>query len=260
MEVKCPDCGYWQKSMAAYSDEIGGNSIYQCLGCGHEFTEFETDGWRKGEPPCDKEMGDKSCLDCDNPSCPEFEKWADNDNVFGVKEQLDGCINYIIDNRIRKWVKQFLLERIPDYIWTCPASSTGKYHPEYALGEGGLIRHKRAAVQIALSLFEAESLHNFTQLEKDMIIAALILHDGKKNGETGKDWNAYKRHGQILAGEIQEECEKGSIRWQIAELIRTHMGHWSNPAPETELQKFVHLCDYLASRKFLEVNFDEIKV
>jgi uncharacterized protein YbgA (DUF1722 family) len=27
-------------------------------------------------------------------------------------------------------------------------------------------------------------------------------------------------------------------------------------APQTKLEKFVHLCDYLASRKCLEMNFD----
>lgn len=30
------------------------------------------------------------------------------------------------------------------------------------------------------------------------------------------------------------------------------------PTPKTKYQKFVHLCDYLASRKFLEVNFNKI--
>lgn len=28
------------------------------------------------------------------------------------------------------------------------------------------------------------------------------------------------------------------------------------PKPQTEMQKFTHLCDYLASRKMLEVNFN----
>ena len=43
------------------------------------------------------------------------------------------------------------------------------------------------------------------------------------------------------------------------------MGEWNTdyktkeevlPLPESEMQKFTHLCDYLASRKMLEVNFD----
>jgi hypothetical protein len=43
------------------------------------------------------------------------------------------------------------------------------------------------------------------------------------------------------------------------------MGQWNYdykskkavlPKPKTGKQFFVHMCDYLASRKFLEVNFD----
>ena len=35
---------------------------------------------------------------------------------------------------------------LPDYFFEIPASSTGKYHPSYALGTGGLVRHTKAAV------------------------------------------------------------------------------------------------------------------
>ena len=34
-----------------------------------------------------------------------------------------------------------LLDNLPEYIWHVGASSTGKYHPAYSLGEGGLMRH-----------------------------------------------------------------------------------------------------------------------
>ena len=47
----------------------------------------------------------------------------------------------------------------------------------------------------------------------------------------------------------------------IAGMIRSHMGQWNAdasgreflPKPETKEQKFVHQCDYLASRKFITV-------
>lgn len=59
---------------------------------------------------------------------------------------------------------------------------------------------------------------------------------------------------------------------EIARLIRSHMGQWNKPGkwnsyndrtvlpkPEQVDEFFVHLCDYLASRKFLEVKgvYDE---
>lgn len=40
-----------------------------------------------------------------------------------------------------------LLDNLPEYIWHVGASSTGKYHPAYSLGEGGLMRHQIAVVR-----------------------------------------------------------------------------------------------------------------
>ena len=45
-----------------------------------------------------------------------------------------------------------LIEMLPDYFFHEAASSTGKYHPKYALGDGGLLRHTKAAVRIAYEL------------------------------------------------------------------------------------------------------------
>ena len=45
-----------------------------------------------------------------------------------------------------------LIELLPNYFFEVPASSTGKYHPEFALGDGGLIRHTKVAVRIAYEL------------------------------------------------------------------------------------------------------------
>ena len=40
----------------------------------------------------------------------------------------------------------------PDYFFQIPASSTGKYHPKFTLGDGGLVRHVKVAVLIAKDL------------------------------------------------------------------------------------------------------------
>ena len=51
----------------------------------------------------------------------------------------------------------------------------------------------------------------------------------------------------------------------IGDCIRTHMGSWTTDydgneileKPHTKYQNFVHMCDYLASRKCIELHFDE---
>ena len=50
----------------------------------------------------------------------------------------------------------------------------------------------------------------------------------------------------------------------IFKCIRSHMGQWNTnkysnvvlPTPQTGTEKFVHMADYLASRKCIEMNFE----
>ena len=50
----------------------------------------------------------------------------------------------------------------------------------------------------------------------------------------------------------------------IAKCIETHMGEWTKDyrgneileKPSNRYQKFVHMCDFLASRKFLDIRFE----
>ena len=47
---------------------------------------------------------------------------------------------------IRKFA-EVLIDNAPDYFFHVAASSTGKYHPKYALNDGGLMRHTKAVVR-----------------------------------------------------------------------------------------------------------------
>lgn len=53
-------------------------------------------------------------------------------------------INEIGDPKIQEIVEE-CLQKCPKEFYTMPASTTGKYHPPFALGEGGLVRHTLAA-------------------------------------------------------------------------------------------------------------------
>ena len=60
-------------------------------------------------------------------------------------------LGYIKEDDIReKAIK--VINMLPDYFFEVPASSTGKYHPSFSQGEGGLVRHTKAAVNIANEL------------------------------------------------------------------------------------------------------------
>ena len=176
-------------------------------------------------------------------------------------------INYVKDASRRKDLKT-LISLLPDYFFEIPASSTGKYHPSFALGEGGLVRHTKVAVRIAYELLQNNTVGmKFTDKDKDLIIMALTLHDGLKSGTEHSKYTKFD-HPLLVSKMIMENTDKLSLDIddirKMCSMIESHMGEWTYdsyqkkevlPKPKTAEQRFVHMCDFLASRKFLDVKF-----
>jgi len=173
-------------------------------------------------------------------------------------------LTWIQNLELRKEVTD-LLKQVPKYFQEVPASSTGKYHPAYALGSGGLYRHAQAALRIAIELF---SILEFTPAEKDIILAALMLHDCWKQGAensrpdmTARKVHTTHEHPIIAADRVNSVFKNADYARDVSAAIASHMGQWRTnaysavvlPLPKTAVQKFVHLCDYLASRRSIEV-------
>ena len=57
------------------------------------------------------------------------------------------------ENKNVRTSTETILEMIPDYFYEIPASSTGKYHPDFSLGEGGLVRHVKVAMRTLEEMF-----------------------------------------------------------------------------------------------------------
>lgn len=178
-------------------------------------------------------------------------------------------INYVKDTERRKDLKK-LIGLLPDYFFEVPASSTGKYHPEFALGDGGLVRHTKVAVRIAYELLNNNTVGaKFDDKDKDLIIMALILHDGVKSGMEHSKYTKFD-HPLLVSKLIMENKSKVSLDIddlrKLCTMIESHMGEWTFdsyqqkevlPKPRTAEQRFVHMCDFLASRKFLDVKFED---
>ncbi len=176
-------------------------------------------------------------------------------------------INYIKNEKYKENVK-ILINGLPDYFFSVPASSTGKYHPAFASGDGGLVRHTKAAVRIAFELLNSMIGNVFTSDEKDLIILGLILHDGLKHG-LNKDKYVRFDHPLLAANYVKDSKDKLSLNDSEIEflynIISSHMGPYNTnaysdvilPLPKNKYQKFVHMCDLLASKKFLDIKFDE---
>lgn len=177
-------------------------------------------------------------------------------------------LGYIKSSKIRNACLE-MIKLLPDYFFEIPASSTGKYHPEYALGEGGLLRHSKAAVRIGYELLQDPMIGDkYTSEEKDMMLMALLLHDGLKSGMPKEKYTRFD-HPLLICDLIMDSEEILGLEVEeiefICDAIKTHMGSWTTDyngeevleKPKTKYQNFVHMCDFLASKKFLNIIFDK---
>lgn len=173
---------------------------------------------------------------------------------------------------------EYMLTIAPKYFYICPASSSGKYHPEISLGEGGLCRHVKAALLVfnetlrSDCIMEAFFKTKLKDFELDAIRGAIILHDLCKQGLDDIGEHTIIEH-PILVRELTKKIPKemkdnlSPDEKQVLNLmiyaIESHMGQWNTdykskkvilPRPKDNFQRFVHYCDYIASRKFMTLN------
>ena len=190
-------------------------------------------------------------------------------------------LNLIHDKDIKQFVIDCFDKLCPDYFWTCPCSTSGKYHPQVSLGVGGLVRHTKLAVWWGIELLRM--LSPSSELKKiyptglqNEVIATLLLHDMIKNG---KGLNAQGRplesgvtgtHGVTLANKINNESLDHKLDTCPSERILIgiagHMGIWTTNIPDRPdslkdltLKAFanlIHLADYCASRKVDEIYYE----
>lgn len=173
-----------------------------------------------------------------------------------------------------KTVAETLIQDLPDYFFTVPASSSGKHHAKFARGEHGLLNHTKAAFYVALELLQNPLFNCFGKdgRKEALALLAILLHDGCKRG-TANESEEHTRfdHPALAALFIDARTDKiktvltdGEIEF-LKGMVLTHMGPWTTSkyspdvlrAPETDAQKFVHLCDYMASRERLEFRIKE---
>lgn len=191
-----------------------------------------------------------------------------------MTEQQKKLIEPILATITNEDIRNFafiLMNDLPQYIWEVPASSTGKYHPQYSLGQGGLMRHQIAVVRFLNFFFELEQYQTvFTDREMDLMRIAGLIHDGRKSGsQADYERSKYTKFDhpiqmadvvRTFTGKYLSEAE---IEF-IANCIESHMGQFNTdrkssvvlPKPTNTYQQLIHLADYLASRKSLTMDFD----
>lgn len=179
------------------------------------------------------------------------------------KDQFEKQIKLIKNEKLAQWVRQSL-GLAPEYYFTGPASSTGKYHPACTIGPGGLVIHVKRAVYFADRFCSGLGV---SERERDQIISAVILHDIAKTGRGTGSFADYENHPinaikyfaelpvqlwsdkdlEILSEDIQV----------ISGCVQHHMGLWTPASIKKEIGKYsvqeliVYMADYTSSTKDL---------
>lgn len=180
-------------------------------------------------------------------------------------------IDSINNPQIRRFANT-LLNRVPDYFFKVPASSSGKYHPKNDLGEGGLVRHSISVKRMLEHLIEPDGFFDFTDDEKDLLIVAALFHDCMKSG-TQEEYEKNDRtkflHPLYAANFVITTSIINGFNYEwatyIANAVISHMGQWNTnkneegtlPLPVSPAQKVLNLADYLASRKDINMTIME---
>lgn len=203
-------------------------------------------------------------------------------------------INFIANETLQKIVID-TLNSAPECIQVIPASSSGKYHPkaDIVIGSvnddgtveiGGLVNHTKTVTYIAKSLMDSNIFRDIALgvgaddnetliMYQDIALTACILHDCMKPDDTLKHHTKFEH--PLLAAKLFKKCATPYINSENMEYMRiviplvysciaSHMGQWSTapyargivlPEPKLGIEIFVHLCDYVASRKFIDFDF-----
>ena len=171
-------------------------------------------------------------------------------------------IQNIENENLRDFVRFFFNEKVGAWFFESGASASGKHHPDFTKGQGGLVRHTRAVEWVCEELLRMSSYAYMKTEYKDYARVACLLHDTRKyGGGDTEDKDCYKEHGAFAAFDVCDAWQDFfGLDHECPELllmaIRSHMGQWTenqDDRPFTNIDRLVHLSDYIASRPFWDI-------
>lgn len=151
---------------------------------------------------------------------------------------------------------------------------------------GGLVNHIRTVTAIAKSLMDSNAFRDIAlgtgcddfetiTIYQDCAIAACILHDCCKASDEDEKHSTRFDHPLVAANLFKETARKYVTNENMDYMkvviplihgcIASHMNKWNTapyakgitlPVPKLGIEVYVSLCDYIASRKFIDMNFE----
>ena len=159
-----------------------------------------------------------------------------------------------------------MIAQIPDYIFTMPSSTSGKYHNATQCQPHGQIYHIIMFAEIMnyrLALKGNQEKFK-SPAQRDAMRCVPFFHDALKCGTDGGQWTVHEH--PMLAGTWVRETSvehdiEDNIKEAIARMCERHSGEWTSskkskvvlPEPENAMELFCHECDILSSRNNIDM-------
>lgn len=163
-----------------------------------------------------------------------------------------------------------MIELIPDYIFTMPSSTTGKFHNKTQCQPHGQIYHivMFGTIMNYLLALKCNQEKFKSPIQRDAMRCVPIFHDAVKCGWNGSMYTVHEH--PILAGQWVRETKvehdiDDKIKERIACMCERHSGEWTSskrskivlPEPENEMEILCHECDILSSRSDIDMQPSE---
>lgn len=188
--------------------------------------------------------------------------------VSRASEKYLEYVNLIKNSEIKNFTLQ-ALENAAYQFWLCPASSSGKFHPNEDNNTSGTIRHLIKAAEISIELCREFDIPNYgIENGESIVLSATLLHDVCKNGYPEWQEHTDYTHGLLAYNFLENFKLKEPDKKFLRNAVRYHMGRWTKASnKETEeaksldkyetrravyctndIERIVQLSDYFASR------------
>lgn len=159
-----------------------------------------------------------------------------------IREFEHLCLAQIRSEQLRNVVVDYLETATPVEFFVAPASSTGKYHPEWQSEIGGILLNTvECCVGIDRKLRMYPELTDATAnplpADHDIVYVATILSDTFKPLDSGRNWQDWSHH-RLAAEKWSEFAELHKVSKEISEKIASaiywHLGRFTPEWPPGE--------------------------
>jgi len=181
-------------------------------------------------------------------------------------KELETELNKIKNPELKILTKQILLD-CSDFNCDMGASSSGKYHPEFDLGPGGLIRHTKTTCRSIETIMKMWPQYDGTNW--DIPYISMILHDMCKYTKLNQE-HSHQDHPLLMAEKIRSFKPTSQGDWfldykelaenleKIAQNVETHMSRWDTDRDENKIGEkpknmenaFCAIADMISSQKY----------